>query len=78
MIDIKILGFPSGPTTTLSSAWCFYVASDLWQLLRSQGYQLDLVSYTEWYQNVKETAKTTSGHAATLSNLLYLLNTVVV
>lgn len=54
-----------------------HVVSDLWQLLKSLGYKLDLVSYTDWYQKVKEAARTTSEHSATLSNLLYLLDAVV-
>jgi hypothetical protein len=55
----------------------FFVGSDLWHLLRSQGYQLDLVPYTDWYQKVKEAAGSTSEHSATLANLLYLLDAVV-
>ncbi|PNF30886.1 hypothetical protein B7P43_G06094 [Cryptotermes secundus] len=57
---------------------CTMNCRDLWQLLRSQGYQLDLVPYADWYQKVKETARSTSEHSATLANLLYLLDALVI
>ncbi|GFG29419.1 hypothetical protein Cfor_02620 [Coptotermes formosanus] len=51
---------------------------DLWQMLRTQGYQLDLVPYSEWYQNVKEAAGSSMEHSDTLSSLLYLLDALAV
>ena len=56
----------------------FCVVSDLWQMLQAQGYQLDLVTYSEWYQKVKEAAGSTMEHSKMLTSLLYLLDTLVV
>jgi hypothetical protein len=53
-----------------------YVGSDLWQLLRTKGYQLNLVPYTDWYQKVKEAAASASEHSRPLTSLLYLLDAV--
>jgi hypothetical protein len=41
-----------------------------------QGYQLDLVPYTDWYQKVKEVAGMNSEHSMTLASLLYLLDAI--
>lgn len=56
---------------------CTMDCRDLWQLLKSQGYQLYLVPYTDWYEKLKNASRSTSVHSATLSNLLYLLDSVV-
>lgn len=47
-------------------------------MLRTQGYQLDVVTYSEWYQKVKETAESSMEHSNTLTSLLYLLDVLVV
>jgi hypothetical protein len=77
MIDIKVRGLLTGPTAMLDTVCCFYVGSDLWPLLKSQGYQLQLVPYTDWYEKVKDTARSSGEHSATLANLLYLLDAVI-
>lgn len=56
----------------------FCVGSDLWQMLRAQGYQLDLLPYSEWYQKVKEAAGSVTEHSKILTSLLYLLDAFVV
>ena len=55
----------------------FCVGSDLWQMLQAQGYQLDLVPYSEWYQKVKEAAGSVAEYSKTLTSLLYLLDALV-
>jgi hypothetical protein len=47
-------------------------------MLQAQGYQLDVVTYSEWYQKVKEAAGSTTEHSKILASLLYLLDALVV
>ncbi|KAJ9589457.1 hypothetical protein L9F63_017318 [Diploptera punctata] len=45
----------------------------LWNLLKIKGYKLNTIKYSEWYENVKSAAENNKK----LSNLLYLLDSLV-
>jgi hypothetical protein len=47
-------------------------------MLQAQGYQLDLVPYSEWYRKVKEAAGSVTEHSKIFTSLLYLLDALVV
>jgi len=47
-------------------------------MLQAQGYQLDLVPYSEWYQKVKEAAGNVTEPSKILTSLLYLLDALAV
>ncbi|XP_049804567.1 uncharacterized protein LOC126248021 isoform X1 [Schistocerca nitens] len=52
-------------------------SSLMWQLLKVEGYNLEIVPYDEWYNIIKCGVQTGDDHSETLKALLYLLDSYV-